>query len=695
MTQAVISEQTSDPFAIIKRTDILFASGLITILVILVLPLHKYILDLFFAGSIAFSVLILLTTLFIQKPLEFSAFPTILLITTMIRLSLNVASTRLILTNGHEGGHAAGRVIQAFGNFIMSGNFVIGFIIFAILIIVNFIVITKGSGRIAEVSARFSLDAMPGKQMAIDADLSSGLIQEDEARKRRKELESESNFFGAMDGAAKFVRGDAIAGLLIAFINVIGGIIIGVLQNNMSFFDATKTYTLLSVGDGLVTQIPALLISTAAGLLVSKAGIDGTTDKALFQQLGAYPTALGMCSFLMLSLSFIPQIPFLPFAALSIATGLMAKRLFQIAKEAQRVDDVVSEEPKEKTQEEIIQDAMKIDTIKIELGYGLVGLVNSNKDYRLTEHVKTLRKQLASSMGFILPSVRINDNLGYSPNEYTINIKEYQVAKAEIKPMMYLVMNPMGEEIDLPGEPTIEPTFGLKAMWITDDLRLKAEQKGYTVVDSATVMITHLTEVLKDNIQELLTFADVQNLLDELPEAYKKLLNDIVPSQMTVSNIHRILQSLLAERVSIRDLTTILEGIAEACAQSRNLTIITEHVRLRLTRQITFANLNDEGYLPVVTLSPDWESEFMQSLVGDGEIKQFAMSPSRTQEFIQKFNRVFDQLLLNGENPVFITSGTIRPYIRSILERIRPSIPLMSQQEVHPKAKIKNLGQIQ
>lgn len=677
-----------------KRGDIAFAAGLICILGILIIPLPLPILDFSFAISIGLSVLIMMTTLFIQRPLDFSSFPTVLLITTMIRLSLNVASTRIILTSGHEGTHSAGKVIQAFGNFLMSGNFVIGLIVFAILVVVNFVVITKGSGRIAEVSARFSLDAMPGKQMAIDADLSSGLIDENIARQRRTTLENESNFYGSMDGAAKFVRGDAIAGLLITFINIVGGIIIGIVQKDLGLMEALKTYTVLSVGDGLIAQIPALIISTSAGLLVSKSGIDGTTDKALFSQLGGYPAALGMCSFLMIAMSLIPQMPFIPFAILGIVAGSAAYKSSASVQEEVETTEKAKEIIPEKTPEQALAEALKIDPVKIEIGYGLINLLNNENGYQLTDHVKSLRKQLANEMGFILPSVRILDNVNIQPNEYVFIIKEFEIAKADIRPNQFLVMNPTGEAIEILGEPTVEPTFGLKAVWIGKDQKSIAEQKGYTVVDAATVMMTHLTEVIKDNIADLLTFADIQHMLENLSEPYKKLLNDIVPNQISVANIQKVLQNLLNERISIRDINTILEGIAEACQFSRNITMITEHVRLRLTRQITFSNFNEDGQLPILTLSPDWEQSFLESLVGDSEIKKLAMAPSKIQEFITLFNKRFDQFILSGESPILITSAALRPYIRSIIERIRPSAIIMAQPEVHPKANIKNLGQL-
>src|SRR5690348_14795204 len=492
----------------LRQTDILLGLGVVAILAVLVLPLPAFLLDVLLALSITFSVLVLLTALFIERPLQFNAFPTVLLIATMLRLSLNLASTRLILGRGHEGAAAAGHVIQAFGSFVMQGNIVIGAIVFMILVVVNFVVITKGSGRIAEVAARFSLDSMPGKQMAIDADMSAGLIDEATARKRRSQLEDESNFFGAMDGASKFVRGDAVAGLIITFINIVAGIVIGVAQKGLSFSAATQTYTLLTVGDGLVTQIPALIVSVAAGMLVSKGGITGSTDKALFGQLSAYPSALGLASFLTLSLAILPGIPMVPFLALSALTGTAAWRLTEKkeaeAREAAAKATAVAAPPKE----EPIQTAMQIDQIRLELGYGLLALINNDHGPKLTDQVRSLRRQIAGEMGFVMPSVRIQDNLQLSANTYVIRVKEIEVGRGDLRPNMLLVMDPRGEAINLPGEATTEPTFGLPALWTAETNREEATFRGYTVVEPQTVVTTHLTEVIKDAMAELLSYAE-------------------------------------------------------------------------------------------------------------------------------------------------------------------------------------------
>ncbi|ESR22678.1 flagellar biosynthesis protein FlhA [Lutibaculum baratangense] len=683
----------------LKRGDLALAVGVMTILVVLILPMPPLMLDMALAISITFAVLILMTSLFIKSALEFSSFPTILLIATMLRLSLNLASTRLILQNGHEGSAAAGHVIEAFGNFVMRGNFVIGLIVFAILIIVNFVVITKGSGRIAEVAARFSLDSMPGKQMAIDADLSAGLIDETTARTRRKALEDETGFFGAMDGASKFVRGDAIAGLLITFINVIGGIIVGVAQMGLSFGEAAQTYTLLTVGDGLVSQIPALIVSTAAGLLVSKAGSDESADQALGRQFTSYPQALGMSSAVMAIMSLLPGIPMVPFLALSGGAGYLAWRARNKQVERKTQEIVTQAEAKhqaeQKPAEEPISSALAMDELKIEIGYALLPLVNgADGQDRLTEQIKALRRQLASEMGFVMPSVRLLDNMHLEPNSYVVKVKEVESGRGHVYPNAFMVMDPEGRQIDLPGTHTTEPTFGLPATWIEASLRDEANIRGLTVVDPATVVATHLTELLKANMSELLSYAEVSKLLSELPKEQQKLVDDVVPGAITISGIQRVLQTLLEERVSIRDLPTILEAIAEVAGSIRSTRGISEHVRARLSRQLCAQHQSPGGYVPIVALSPDWEREFAEALVGDGEDRQLAIAPSKLQQFIKSVRDRFEEAARQGEMPVLLTSGLVRPHVRSIVERFRAQTVVMSQNEIHPRAKLKTLGSI-
>lgn len=682
-----------------KRGDIFFALAIILMLVILIMPMPAWLLDIALAFSITISCLVLMTAIFIERPNEFNAFPLVLLITTMYRLSLNLASTRLILSKGYQGPDAAGEVIAAFGGFIMGNNFVIGVIVFAILVIVNFVVITKGSGRIAEVAARFALDAMPGKQMAIDADLSSGLITEDQARARREELSKESSFYGAMDGASKFVRGDAIAGLIITFINIVAGIIIGMVQNNMSFADAGETYTRLTVGDGLVSQVPALIISVAAGILVSKAGMTDATDKVLFEQVANYPKALGMSAFMAVALGMLPGTPALPFMLLGSLTGITAYYLDKQQKIAQqRAAEVLEQEQKQgaiaKAADEPIANALRIDLIRLEIGYGLLPLINEETNRKLTDQIKALRRALASELGFVMPSIRIQDNMQLEANEYNIYIKEVRAGKGELRPTQLLVMDPRGEPITLPGENTTEPTFGLRAMWVDQSYREEAMFRGYTVVDPATVVTTHITELVKDNMPELLSYAETQKLLDELDKEHQKLIKELIPGKVSLGAVQRILQNLLQERVSIRDLPTILEGISEAVASTHSLMAITEHVRSRLARQLSNTNANELGIIPLVTLSPEWEHAFAEAIVGEGDDRQLAMAPTALQAFITKVRQVMEDLAIKGETAVLLTSPGIRPFVRSIIERFRPLTVVMSQNEIHPKAKIKTVGQI-
>lgn len=683
----------------LRQGDIGLALCVIIIIVMLIMPMPAFMLDFFLAISITFAVLILMTALFIQAPLEFSSFPTVLLIATMLRLALNLASTRLILANGHTGTGAAGNVIESFGEFVSRGNFVIGLIVFAILVIVNFIVITKGSGRIAEVAARFTLDAMPGKQMAIDADLSAGIISEDEARQRRKDLEDESSFFGAMDGASKFVRGDAIAGLMITFINVVGGIVIGIMQKDMSFADAGRTYTLLTIGDGLVSQIPALIVSTAAGILVSKAGVRGAADKALVKQLTHYPKAFGMSSFVMTFMAFLPGMPTLIFLTLSGGAGYLAYvgyKKKQAVSDEKAMEEVMAEKEEVQAQKEPdIRDSLKMDDLRIEVGYGLLSLINDSEGSdRLTEQIKALRRQLANDLGFVMPSVRLLDNLQQKPNDYEIKVKEVTAGNGEVYPDKLMVMDPTGNKVAIQGHATTEPTFGLPATWIGKEQRPDADARGYTVVDPATVVSTHLSEVMKANVSELLSYSLVQDLLTDLTEQQTKLVDDMVPSQITVSGIQRVLQGLLSERVSIRDLPTILEAIAEAAGAINTTSGLVEHVRSRLARQITAQNTSPSGYLPMITLSPEWETAFAEALVGDGEDKQLAIAPSKIQEFVVAVRDGFEEAARSGEIPVLLASPGIRTHVRSIVDRFRPQTAIVSQAEVHPRAKLKTVGTI-
>lgn len=687
-----------------KNSDIIFSLGVFLIITVMIFPVPVGMLDFLLSLSITFSILILLNTLFIVKPLEFSTFPTVLLIAAVFRLSLNIATTRTILSNGHNGTDAAGHVIEAFGTMVSGNNVVIGVIVFLILTIINFVVITKGSGRVAEVSARFSLDAMPGKQMAIDADLSAGLIDETTAKKRRKETQDESTFFGSMDGASKFVRGDAIAGIIITFINFIGGIIIGIVQRDMDFSTAAKTYTILTMGDGLVSQIPSLIVSLAAGMIVTKSGVSSSADKAVIGQLGRFPRTLGMLSGLTFVLALFPVMPTIPFLILSGITGYASYSLnkkpiedeeeIQEKQELEKQEQAQQEQVEAEKPERELEKALRIENISLELGYGLLNLINYGKGQKLTDQIKSLRTQIAKELGFVLPSVRIQDNMQLPANDYILKIKEIESGRGTVFPDMLMVMNPAGGRVDIQGVDTREPTFGLPAKWVEESKREEASFKGYTTVNPPTVITTHLTELVKENIAELLSFSETQKLIDGLPDEHKKMVEDTVPTKITVGGIQKVLQKLLSEAVSIRDLPTILEAVSEAAKVTQSTMLITEHARARLSRQICFSLINEKNELPIITLSPEFEQAFMESLVGNGEEKQLAMAPTKLQDFIQKSKGLIENLSIKGHNVVILTNPSIRPYVRAIIERFRPQTAVISQNEIYPKVKLNALGQI-
>ena len=671
-------------------SDIGLAFGVMGLLVILVMPLPPFLLDCGLAVSITASVLILMVGLFIVRPLDFTSFPTLLLISTLLRLSLNVATTRLVLSHGYEGPLAAGHVVAAFGGFLMGGDVLIGLIVFSILLVVNFMVITKGSGRIAEVAARFSLDAMPGKQMAIDSEMSAGSINDIEAKRRRRELEEESSFYGSMDGAAKFVRGDAIAGLIITVINIVGGLTIGVLRHGMPVGDAFATFTTLTVGDGLVSQIPALLVSTAAGIVVTKGGIEGTADKAIVRQLGASPQALAIAGSAAGLLALLPGLPAIPFLAIAGLAGggawLRGRALIKAA-----LDVTQAIKPMEQAEPPITQ-SLQIDTLRLELGYGLLSLA-SGDGARLTEQIKVLRKTFATEMGFILPPVRVQDNMELPANGYCFRIKEMEAGKGDLRPGMLLAINPAGGFAPVEGERTKEPAFGLPAVWITENTRQEATLKGCTVVDLASVLITHLTELIRGNLDELLSYSETQKLLDGLAKEHQRLVTDLIPSQISTGGVQRVLQALLQERVSIRDLPTILEGIQEACGSgARSIQAILAHVRIRLSRQISMANTGPGGYIPALPLSAEWEAAFSDAIVPQGDERQLAIAPSKLREFIQSLKAAFEAAA--GEHPVVICSSLIRPHVRMVIARSQPTTVVLAQQEIHAQSRLRALGSI-
>lgn len=677
-----------------QHKDILFAVGILCVISVLIFPIPPLLLDFLLSISISLGVMILMTVLFINRSLEFNSFPSVLLVVTMLRLALNISTTRLILANGHMGTDAAGHVVEAFGYFVMQGSVVIGAIVFGILTIINFIVITKGSGRIAEVAARFSLDAMPGKQMSIDADLSAGIINQDEAKKRRKDLEDESTFYGAMDGANKFVRGDAIAGLLITFINFIGGMLIGIVQKDMTFAQALHTYTILTIGDGLVTQIPALIVSIAAGLLVTKSGTNGSADKAIFEQLGNYPQSLAISAGLLFIMgAAMPGIPFIPFMIVAGICAVGAYFIKQKKIETKESEKKTPEATKANAEQNIMQ-SLQIDMIRIELGYELISLLSGPEDTRLPNQVKKLRTQIAKDMGFILPSVRIQDNMSLGNDEYVIKIKDVEVGKNFVRAGKLLIMNPKGTAMTIDGEDVKDPAFNINARWIDSSNREEALFKEYTVVEAATVIITHLTELVKENITDLLTYGEVQKLIDNLAPEHKRLIDTIIPSEITLVTLQRILQSLLSENISVRDLSAIIEAVSEICSNTKNVSKLVEHVRTRLSKQICQANTSIKGYIPILIMSPIWEQSFVENIVGEGDNKQLIMPPSKLHDFVVAIGAEVDKQNAAGEYPVLLVSSLLRTYVRSIIERFKPSLVIMSQSEIHPKARIKTVGQI-
>jgi len=676
----------------IPGSDVFLALLVVLLLSILVFPLPTPVLDFGLAVSVISSVLVLMVALFIETPLSFTSFPTLLLLTTLLRLALEVATTRLILSHGYEGNLAAGHVVAAFGGFLMGGDLFIGVILFVILLVVNFMVITKGSGRIAEVAARFSLDAMPGKQMAIDAELSSGAITDAVAKGRRRDLESESGFFGSMDGAAKFVRGDAIASLIITAINIVGGLAIGVGRHGMGVADAASAFTSLTVGDGLVAQIPALLVSTAAGIVVTKGGVEGSTDKALVSQLGGNVKPLALAAGTALVLGLMPGLPFVPFAALAGAIGGFGYHRMRKNSLSEGVDLADETAPAVQVSDAPISDSLKIDMLRLELGINILGIANG-EGARLTEQIKGIRKNIAMEFGYILPPVRIQDNLALPENCYCVKIKEIEVARGELRLGSLLALNPNGGVFDLAGEATKDPAFGLPALWIEQRLREAALTKGYTVVDPADIIATHLAELAKDNAAELLSYAETQKLLDELPREQQKLVMDLVPSMVSVGVIQRVLQTFLAERVSVRDLVGILEGIQEACSLGiKSVHGLVGHVRMRLSRQISMSYSNKDALIPVISISPDWESRLSEHMVGPNEDRRLALPPTLLNEFVVALRRAIENSVASGEVAIVLVNGGVRQAIREIVERIRPSLPVMSHNEVYARVKIKTVA---
>ncbi|MCX7879572.1 MAG: flagellar biosynthesis protein FlhA [Ignavibacteria bacterium] len=674
---------------LLHNKDILLALGILLIIGLLVIPIPPLLIDLLLAMNLSLAVLILLVSLYLRNPLEFSAFPTVLLVTTMFRLGLNVATTRLILTEAY-----AGEIILSFGTFVIRGNYVVGLIIFIILMVINFIVIIKGSSRIAEVAARFTLDALPGKQMSIDADLNAGYIDEAEARIRRQNLSKEADFYGAMDGAAKFIRGDAIAGIVITLVNIIGGFAIGIAQRGMSIGDALSTYTILTIGDGLVTQIPSLLISVAAGFVVTRSASSDKLDIELESQITGKPTAMYLASFAMLILALIPGFPTLPFMVLSIITGVLAYlrfRQFRLQEEERIRKEMVQVEVVPKPEEAPVEELLKVDPVELELGYNLIPLVDETQGGDVFKRITNVRKQLALELGIILPPVRVRDNLQLEPEEYLIRIRGIEVARNSLQPGMLLALNPGTGEGELPGIKVIEPVFGLPATWISYAERENAELRGFPVVEATTVLITHLTEVLKRNAHKLLTRQDVKRLIENLQQDYPALVEEITPETLPLSIIQRVLQNLLREGIPIKDLPVILESLLEYYKVTKNVDVLTEYVRHNLSETIRKLYQDQSGVIHAVSLSPDLEqmiSNVLQSSTQAGTIDTLGLSAETIKSIQDSLSNAIEELSLMGYAPIVICSAQIRPYFYRMIRSQFPNVSVISYTELPPDTEI-------
>lgn len=677
--------------------DIGFALGIIAILIVLFLPIPAFLLDIGLALSISLAVVILMVALWIPRPLDFSAFPTVLLIATMLRLALNVATTRLILSHGHEGETAAGHMVGGFSRLVMSGDFVIGVIVFVILITINFMVITKGASRIAEVGARFTLDAIPGKQMAIDADLSAGLIDDREARRRRAELEQESAFFGSMDGASKFVRGDAIAGIIITGVNVFGGIIIGVFRHGMGFSESADVYTKLSVGDGLVTQIPALIVSLAAGLLVSKGGNRGAAQEAVFTQLGGYPRALIVAATLLGILALVPGLPFFPFALLSAvvaggAIGITRQNTSQrrMAEEKHRKEEAAKQEEERNSVRELLRTA----EIELRLGRQISSAMLISHG-ELAHRVAKMRRRFAQEFGFVIPEIRLSDDLLIAPKTYAIRIHGTTTATFELQLGELLVIPGGKARPDLPGDEVREPAFGMEAYWYPDVFSAELRANGHMPVDPMSVMLTHLSEVIRSNLGNLLSYKDVRALTERLEPEYKRLLEETCPSLISFSGLQAVLKLLLSERVSVRNLHLILEAIAEIVPHVRKPEAIVEHVRQRLASQIC-GDLAQDGVVKIVRLGNRWDVAFLQSLKrdGKGDVVEFDIDPRSIEQFAAELSSAIKASVEKGEQFCLVTAPEARPYVRMIVDRLFPVVPVLSHIEISRGVKLNVLASL-
>ncbi len=660
------------------HSDIAMAALVVSVIAVLILPIPPSLLDFALAFNIAFSIVILIATLYITSPLDLSVFPGMLLIVTLIRLSLNVASTRLILGEAY-----AGEVINSFGNFVVKGNYVVGFIIFFILVIIQFVVITKGATRISEVAARFTLDAMPGKQMAIDADLNAGLITDNEARQRRENIAREADFYGAMDGASKFVRGDAIAGILITAINVIGGFIIGIAIQGMSVQDALKTYTLLSVGDGLVTQIPALIVSTSAGIIVTRAAADSNMGTDLTKQLGFQPRAIMVASAVIFIFGIIPGMPTLPFVALGSVLGTLGFFIEKSHKQEASNKRREEQEARDVPAEERTEDLLKVDTLEVEIGYGLIPMVDAKQGGDLLDRIAVIRKQLAVDVGIIVPAIRIRDNVQLQPNEYAVKIKGIMVARGDLMPDHMMAINPGYLDDDIEGFDTIEPAFDLKARWIIPNLKETAEAKGFTVVEPSAVMATHLTEIIRSNAAEIVSRQDIQHLMDTLKEEQPALVDGVVPDLVSLPTVHKIIQLLLSERVPVRDLATIMETVSDFAVQTKDPEVLAEYCRIALRRQISDMLKDEQGKIYCFTLSPRVEHLLTESVQNTKQGIMVVLPPEVTERLVKETARQVENLSTSGHHPICLCSPNVRLAYRRLMEAALPNLIVISYNEIH------------
>jgi flagellar biosynthesis protein FlhA len=693
-----IAQETNDTglLALVSRnTDVMMGFAAMSILMVMIIPIPSVMLDLFLTFNITFALLILLVGMYVLKPLEFSAFPSVLLLATLFRLSLNIASTRLILLHGNEGTQAAGNVIRAFGSFVVGGNYVVGLIVFIILVVVNFVVITKGAGRIAEVAARFTLDAMPGKQMAIDADLNAGLIDENEARQRREQISSESEYYGAMDGANKFVRGDAIAGIIITLINIVAGLAIGVFQNGMTFSDAAQTYTLLTVGDGLVSQVPALIISTAAGIVVSRAGSDSNLGLDIGAQLLMRPRAMAVAASILFLFGIIPGLPTLPFMILALLAGAVSYFVFQTEKERRTAEEVIessAQAEEEADNGEVFRPLPPLDILGLEIGYTLIPLVDVQQDGELLDRIKSIRRQIAQEIGIVVPSIHIQDNMQLKPGEYRIMLKGNEVGGGELMASHFLAMNPGIADEAVQGIATREPTYGIEALWIKEAVREEAIAKGYTVVDLATVMTTHISDVIRRHAHEMIGRQEVQNLLDSLKDTHPKVIEELVPAQLSLGGVVKVLQNLLKEQVAVRDLLTIVEALADWAPSVKQLDLLTEYVRQALSRSITGQYLSSESEITVVSLAHSLERRIAQAIERTDGGEFLAIDPQTAQGIMQRLSEQIEKFAALNTQPIVLCSAQLRLHFKRLVDRFIPNLTVLSYDEIMPNVKIQSIG---